>query len=47
MLKQSRCIRTLNNDQRGSTMLTTAVLKRLAVSLFFVATVSAPALLVA
>jgi hypothetical protein len=47
VLKQSRCIRTLNNDQRGSTMLTTAVLTRLAVSLFFVATVSAPALLVA
>jgi hypothetical protein len=47
VLKQSRCIWILNNDQRGSTMLTTAVLKRLAVSLLFVATVSAPELLVA
>jgi hypothetical protein len=32
---------------RGSTMLTTAVLHRLAVTLFVVATVSAPALLIA
>ena len=32
---------------RITNMLTTAVLQRLAVSLFFVATVSAPALLVA
>jgi hypothetical protein len=32
---------------RGSDMLTTSVLMRLAITLFFVATVSAPALLVA
>jgi hypothetical protein len=40
-------MRALNNDQKGSTMLTTAVLTRLAASLFFVATISAPALLIA
>ena len=46
LLKQSGCMRARNHHLGGPSMLTTAVLKRLALTLFVVGAVSGPALLV-
>ena len=47
VLKQSGCTRAPNHHLGGTSMLTTAVLNRFALTLFIVAAVSGPALLVA